>query len=636
MCGICGIVTTNQTDIFNTLRTMNKAIIHRGPDDDGYCIADNIGLAMRRLSIIDLETGHQPMFSIDKRLVIIFNGEIYNYKELKERYLKEYIFSTHSDTEVILNLFHKMGKECLDLLNGIFAFAIYDFQKQELFIARDHIGVKPLYYYSDKYIFLFSSDIISFHEIPFIELSINHSAIAEYLRFGYIPHPFTIFSKVHKLRPGHYAIINNKVEISTFQYYKFWQQLTPVKFADFNSTKEDLRQLIHNSVEKQMVSDVPLGAFLSGGIDSSIVTTEMASISKEPVNTFTIGFHGAGNNMDLVLSSLLSKNLKTNHHERIIVPELNKTLDKIINSLGEPFAITSAIPIYINSSIAREKVKVVLSGDGADEVFGGYGRYDNFFRYRNFEWMRFLPLSLINDLIRKLISMVRSNKMNKAYLFRIHPFLSSISQPDAYQRHLLYTGKTDEKTIRDIMSRDYFMIEPVHSYANEFVMLSEKTGNNANSLMAFDVYTSLVDEMLTKVDFASMLASLEVRVPFLDRRIVEFGLSLPPEFKISHSKNKVILREAYATRLPLEVTNAPKRGFNLPLDNWIKNNWVSSFKDTFNNPLLDELGIDRKSLIKLFDKYLAGFPAKGKMFYYIFILANWYEKFMLKRSQYAI
>jgi asparagine synthase (glutamine-hydrolysing) len=636
MCGICGIITTDPRDLPGTLSIMNNALVHRGPDDEGYYHNDNFGMAMRRLSIIDLKTGHQPMFSTDKRLAIIFNGEIYNFHELREKYLKEYTFVSNSDTEVILYLYHKLGKESLDLLHGIFAFAVYDFNVRELFIARDHIGVKPLYYYSDSHNFLFSSDIISFHKIPFIDLSINHTIIREYLRLGYIPHPVTIFNKIHKLQPGHFAVIKDNAQPEIFQYYKFWERLTPEAFTDFDDAQEKQRQLIGYSVSEQMISDVPLGAFLSGGIDSSIITWEMATVSKFPVKTFTIGFRGATNNSDLYLSSLLSARLKLDYNERIIEPDLDKVLNEIINSLGEPFAITSAIPIYINSAIAREKVKVVLSGDGADEVFGGYGRYHRFASLDKLGWMGYLPLRLVNDLIKELTGIFHSAKLNKAYLSGLYPFLASLSHPDEFKRYLILSGATPEKILTDIMQKDALNLPPFSLYSSEFLLFAGKNGYSINSLMAFDVKTSLVDEMLTKVDFASMLASLEVRVPFLDRRIVEFGLSLPSGFKINRTWNKRILREAYADRLPQEIMNAPKRGFNLPLDNWIKNDWAASFKMVFDSPSLAELGISKASLHNLFDKYLAGYPVNGKIFYYVFILASWYENLKRKRKGHEI
>jgi asparagine synthase (glutamine-hydrolysing) len=632
MCGICGIVSDNHNIIGPSLDLMNRAIMHRGPDDEGQYLNNNFGMGMRRLSIIDLETGHQPMFSADKRLVIVFNGEIYNYRDLKQKYLNDYQFASRSDTEVVLYLFHKMGEKCLDLLQGIFAFAIYNSESKELFIARDHMGVKPLCYYSDDHTFLFSSDIISFHEIPFIDLTVNIAIINEYLRYGYVPHPYTIFNKVLKLRAGQFMKINSKAEIIIHQYYKFWENLNSVDNIWHDNTKEKLQKLIFKSVSDQMISDVPLGSFLSGGIDSSIVSVEMASASKEPVNTFTIGFYGASNRKDLELSSLLSSTLNSNHHERIIEPEMDKVLDYIIESMGEPFAITSTIPVYINSKIAREEVKVVLSGDGADEVFGGYGRYDHFFRLKNMEWMRFLPLSFINDLSKELTNLLKISKLNKAYLLRVHPFLTFLTQPDDYQRYLLFAGATNDKIIKDIMQPQYFGLNSVSSNAYDFLKFSERNGHNLNSLMAFDVHTSLVDEMLTKVDFASMLASLEVRVPFLDRRIVEFGLSMPVKYKINHLKNKLILREAYSDRLPPEIMNAHKRGFNVPLDNWIRNSWSASFKTIFNSPLLIELGIDTVALNHLFNKYLAGYPISGKIFYYIFILTSWYEKLKQRRS----
>lgn len=631
MCGICGIITDNQNIIRTSLNLMNKAIIHRGPDDEGYFEQNNAGLAMRRLSIIDPETGHQPIFSADKRLAIVFNGEIYNFRELKEKFLNDYSFSTRSDTEVVLNLYHKLGNQCLEHLQGIFAFAIYNIPAKQLFIARDHIGVKPLYYYSDNYTFLFSSDILSFHSLPFLDLSINHSCLGDYLRFGYFPQPSTIFRKVHALLPGHYAFINDQAKVYFNQYYNIIERVNTTVNPDIRASSDKLRNFIHKSVVEQMVSDVPLGAFLSGGIDSSVITSEMASVSNSPVSTFTIGFQGAGNHKDIELASLFSSKLGTNHNERIVKPNMDEVLCRIIDSLGQPFAITSTIPIYINSSVARERVKVVLSGDGADEVFGGYNRYQRFFRYKNMEWLRFMPLNQLNSLLKNLAGIASSNRLNKAYLLWLNPFLSFYSQPDDLRRYLQIAGTFNDKIIDDIINKDAFRLFSSSVYAQEFTLMTEQNGLSMNSLMMFDVRTSLVDEMLTKVDFASMLASLEVRVPFLDHRLVEFGLSLPGEFKVHNSVNKMILKEAYKDSLPPYILDAPKRGFNLPLDNWIKNYWSESFQEAFNSKLTIELGFNSVSLNDRFQKYLSGYPLNGKIFYYIYILVHWYERLTNRR-----
>lgn len=625
MCGICGLIINNQQSIKTVLNIMNKAIIHRGPDDEGYFEQDRAGLAMRRLSIIDLETGHQPMFSADKRLVIVYNGEIYNFRELKAKFLRDYSFSTSSDTEVVLNLYQKMGAQCLEHLRGIFAFAIYNIVSGQLFIARDQIGVKPLYYYTDDQAFLFSSDLKSFHSIPFLDLSLNSDCHGDYLRFGYIPQPCTIFKKVQSLRPGHYAFIDNRARISVYRYYNLSERVITTISPDISVCKDKLRNYIHESVIEQLVSDVPLGAFLSGGIDSSIITSEMVSVSTGPVNTFTIGFQGASNNRDIELAAFLSLKLGTNHNERIVEPNIDEILDKIICSMGEPFAISSTIPVYINSLIAREKVKVVLSGDGADEVFGGYSRYHRFFRYKNMSWLRHLPLTQIKDLSKNLISLLHSGKMNKLYRLRLEPFFSFFSQPDDLHQYLKITGATDDRIINGLLNLDAPNLLSKSVYASELDLVTCQNGINLNSLMTFDVQTSLVDEMLTKVDFASMLASLEVRVPFLDHRVVEFGLALPGEFKVALSENKVILKQAYMDQLPSKILNASKRGFNLPLDNWIKNHWSETFKSTFNNSLLEELGFNKLFLNKYFNSYLSGYPISGNIFFYIYILVRWYE-----------
>ncbi len=625
MCGICGIVSEDSQRITDALSLMNGAIVHRGPDDEGYYQRDNTGIAMRRLSIIDLATGHQPMFSVDKRFVIVFNGEIYNFKEVKDKYLSDYTFTTKSDTEVVLNLFHKFGSSCLEYLRGIFAFAIYDNQSKQLFIARDHIGVKPLYYYSDNKHFLFSSDIRSFHQLKFLDLTINKSVLADYLSLGYIPQPATIFQKVHKLKPGHFIIIKDSKQIQITPYYQLLDRVRANAEVDFETAKETTKQLLHSSVEEQMISDVPLGSFLSGGIDSSIITYEMSSLLESPVSTFTIGFKGASNTADVELSRIMSAGLKTNHHERIIEPEIDSILNKLIGSMGEPFAITSAIPIYINSKVARENVTVVLSGDGADEIFGGYERYQRFFSYNNLNWLRHLPLKQLNAFAKNSLSVINYGKLNKAYRLKVDPFLSFFANPDFASRYLTTMGIYQRDDISRFIKKDLIAMQAEPSQVVEFQKFADSKNLSMNSLMMFDCNTSLVDEMLTKVDFSSMLASIEVRVPFLDYRLVEQGLSLPGDFKINGKTRKHILKEAYKDILPQEILNAPKRGFNLPLDTWIKKNWSALFLDSFSNGTLNELGLEQEIVIKKFKAYLNGYPMSGKIFYFIFVLSRWYS-----------
>ena len=368
MCGICGIINYKESLTEPVLRKMNEAIVHRGPDDEGFFIDGQFGLAMRRLSIIDLETGHQPITSFDKRYVIVYNGELYNYRDLRDQHLKDYSFKTKSDTEVILNLYHKFGKECLPLLNGMFAFAIYDTTTSELFIVRDRLGIKPLYYYQDENYFLFSSEAKSFYKIKNIDLEINFKMIHEFMTFGFIPQPHSIFKKIKKLSPGHFLTIKGN-NLSIQPYWDIHPE--EIEHIEYSRAIDELTDLMSACVKDQMVSDVPIGAFLSGGIDSSVITWEMNQLVN-PVNTFTIGFEEATNQQDVILSRKLSKDLSTNHIETILKTDVISDLNSLISKMDEPFAISSILPLFLNSEIAKEHVKVVLTGDGADELFGGY------------------------------------------------------------------------------------------------------------------------------------------------------------------------------------------------------------------------------------------------------------------------
>ena len=412
MCGICGIASEKLCSLDN-LHKMNNLLIHRGPDDEGYFIDGEFSMAMRRLSIIDPATGQQPISTPDGRYTIVLNGEIYNYKELKRTFLKEYHFKTTSDTEVLLYMFEKFGDSCLLHLDGMFAFCIFDKNSKEFFIARDRTGIKPLNYYYNNGNFLFSSEIKSFSKIKGIDLSFNLKYLNDYFSFGFIPSPYTFFKHIKKLEPGHFLRISK----NKFFIQKYWEiSIDSEQAVDINyqEAKENLKSIITSTVNKEMVSDVSIGAFLSGGLDSSIITYEMSKSTKSKINTYTITFEKSRNDHDKFFSRYISQKLGTNHTESKL-DLMNTDINGIISRLDEPFAITSLIPVYHNSLIASKSVKVVLSGDGADEVFGGYSRHGKLKFLLALKNSKTLKKEFIDILNNKVSSNIPYRKLRKGF-----------------------------------------------------------------------------------------------------------------------------------------------------------------------------------------------------------------------------
>jgi asparagine synthase (glutamine-hydrolysing) len=620
MCGICGIVHEDPEAVSRYLPVMNAAIAHRGPDDEGYFTEGNTGLAMHRLSIIDLDTGHQPIFSANNRFVIIFNGEIYNYRELKKTYLPEFLFHTKSDTEVVVNLFQKFGARSLDYLRGMFAFAIYDREERSLFIARDRLGIKPLTYYWDGVIFLFSSESKSFAGFREIDLSYDYKRFNDYLVYGYFPHPYTIYKNVRKLSPGHYMVFQDR-HLSIQQYWDL--DRSSAVNDTYEEAREKVAELMGECVEGHMVSDVPVAAFLSGGIDSSVITWEMSRKQKH-TSTFTIGFTEASSTTDLTLSRLVSSMLETSHTETILDVDVMADYRQLISKMDEPFAVTSLLPLHLNSRVAKEHVKVALSGDGADELFGGYGRYRRFQTIMQAKIPEMLPRKMLDGLARLVASGLSNRKVWKGYHYMVEPYLVFSKAPSVTDKYLLLTEYVSAVQRNEITTSE--LSEQFEKLVYSKILEDELAGKKEidfNDILKFDLKTSLVDEMLAKGDQASMLASLELRVPFLDHRLVEYVTRLPFHFKVGRT-GKQILKEAYIDRLPGRVLSAPKRGFNMPLEQWIVSGWKDEFAETFASPAVEELGFDRTRLGKAFKDFCRK-KDSGKLFFYLFCLFTWHN-----------
>lgn len=572
MCGITGLVYFDNLRKIehSVIRNMTDSIIHRGPDDEGIYSRNNVGLGFRRLSIIDLNTGHQPLANEDESMWIIFNGEIYNYLEQKEILKKKgYKFKTATDTEVILHLYEEYGVNCLKYLRGMYAFAIWDNSKQQLFCARDRFGIKPFYYYTDNEKFVFGSEIKAISAAVNIDNTISPEGLDSYLAFGYITSDLSIYSKIKKLQPGHYLLlsINKKPIIEIVQY---WEIIFEPDFSKSESNWiEEIQACLNETVKLHMISDVPLGAFLSGGIDSSSVVAIMARNSKLPIKTFSIGFKEKKFN-ELEYARELANKYGCEHHEQIIEPESISLLPKLVGAYDEPFADPSALPTYYVSKLAREFVTVALSGDGGDELFAGYNHYQYLNRIHN------IPFNFNSPMLDKYFW----GSINK-----ILPKNFKGSEASYYLTHKGFEGayltilKKNERR-KMILKHSPINYRIASEDYKEELIRKGKLKDYISSLQLLDLQTYMVDSILTKVDRASMMNSLEVRVPLLDHVFAELSFRIPSKLKLHNNEQKYILKKAMSIYLPQSILNHPKQGFGVPLSAWFKDDLTEYVNDT--------------------------------------------------------
>ena len=610
MCGICGIFNINGPECSKqTLEKMNHAIIHRGPDQKGIFIQKNLGLAHRRLAIIDLSSsGIQPMQNREKTISISFNGEIYNYKELRtELQNSGYEFKSGTDTEVIIYLYEKYGSRCVEKLNGMFAFAIYDSQRDKLFLAVDRFGQKPLYYFyseSGLYtIFAFSSELNSLSKHPQMPKDLNHQAIHDFLSLQYIQAPDTVYKNVHKLQPAHYLEISPK---SNFTVQKYWS----LSFE--NSVKNDipykkaciqLREIVVDSIKKRLMSDVPLGAFLSGGLDSTIIVAVMRKILKIPVKTFTISFNEKEYD-ESYYAKTSADFLETDHHVKIVNPADFDLLQKIALQFGQPFADSSMLPTYLLSQYTRESVKVALSGDGADEIFIGYYRYLMMRIASKFDGIPHFARKTLSRAVINLLPGFKDERSKVGKLKRILNTLASLKN----ERYLKLINRFAEKEKFKVYGPVFNDISLSSTQKIFDLLMNATTSQNyTEQISECDLNSYLPGDILVKVDIASMAHSLEVRSPYMDHNVVQFAASLPLNFKQKGKNRKRILKDAFSDILPSGVINRKKMGFGVPIAHWLRSNWKAQSKELLFYGKAVESGFFRKQSIEnLYNLHCSG------------------------------
>lgn len=576
MCGITGIVYFNREVSVSDkmLKKMSDSIYHRGPDDEGHYIHGNIGLGFRRLSIIDLDTGHQPLSNHAKNIHIIFNGEIYNYQIEREKLKqKGYAFKTTTDTEVILYLYEEYGTECLRYLRGMFAFAIWDANKQQLFCARDRFGIKPFYYYKDEEKIIFGSEIKSLLKSDAIDQTISRDALDSYFAFGYITSDLSIYKHVRKLNPAHYLLLSLK-DKPKIEIRRYWEMhFDPDYSKTENCWKEEIEECFSETVKLHMLSDVPLGAFLSGGIDSSSVVAMMARNSNRPVKTFSIGFKEQKFN-ELRYAREIANKYGCEHHEEIVEPESIGLLPKLVNAYDEPFADPSAIPTYYVSKLARQFVTVALSGDGGDELFAGYNSYIRFNKLYKHKFNFNSPS--LNKFIWGTANKLIPRKIRGKGLSYI------LSQDKKFQFAFM-SWQIEERKKLMLQDEEGINYQNASELYKINLLKNNKLDDHITSMQYLDLNTYLVDDILTKVDRASMMNSLEVRVPLLDHKFAELTFKIPSILKLKGKKQKYILKQTMTPFLPESILNHPKQGFSVPISVWFKDDLKTYILDTFHS-----------------------------------------------------
>ncbi|MEM4389303.1 MAG: asparagine synthase (glutamine-hydrolyzing) [Candidatus Micrarchaeia archaeon] len=561
MCGIAGFLGPGDANI---LKRMLALLRHRGPDDWGIFAERNVALGMRRLSVIDLKTGHQPQSNEDGDVHIVFNGEIYNYQQLrKELELRGHRFTTKSDTETIVHAYEEWGTACLSRLRGMFAFALWDAKRKMLFLARDRLGKKPLYYSWRDGVFYFASELKALSESGVISKVIDWRALDEFLALQYIPAPRTIFLGAKKLQAAHYALVTKK-GMELHRYWDIWYR--PLKMS-MEAWENEIISRLKESVSMRLISDVPLGAFLSGGIDSSAVVAAMTKVATEDVKTFTIGFEESDYS-ELSFAREVSEHLGTKHYEKILYPkDVIKNLPKIAWYLDEPFADASAVPTYMVSEFARRYVTVVLSGDGGDENFAGYDRYVIDMLLRGYAKIP-QPLRAIGvAAAKKALSFVGMHLLaQRAEKFEA---LARLPLPERYAELVsFYRNEERERLYKEGRLASLKKAASQKSITACFAKRNAKT--QLDKMMYADFNTYLPDDILAKVDRTSMAHSLEARAPLLDHEFVEFAATIPSDLKLRGLETKHVFKRALKPWLPLEILERKKRGFGIPLGPWFK------------------------------------------------------------------
>ncbi len=627
MCGICGIYGFSglRPEAEDLTKKMCAVMVHRGPDDEGYYSDEKVSLGMRRLSIIDLVTGRQPISNEDQNVWVIYNGEIYNFPELrKELIQKGHTFATKSDTEVIVHLYEEEGEDFVSRLNGMFAIALWDKKENKLVLVRDRLGIKPLHYWQAEDTLVFSSEIKSILQAGYPR-ELDFDGMSRFFTFEYIPAPQTIFKGINKLLPGHMMVIHGSM-IQVKPYWDVKHENGPNTLESEDAMLEEIYERLKESVRKRLISDVPLGVFLSGGMDSSSITALMSEVAVSKVKTFSIGFKEETFN-ELGYAKIVADRFQTDHQEFVVESTLVKDLvPKLVEYLDEPLADASIIPTYIISKLARQYVTVALAGEGGDELFAGYDTYK---AYQVARLYRKVPKFIRDGLIKNFIWTLPASRKRLSFEFKAKKFISGIDYPPEIA-NIIWWGaygpaEKEKLFVPDIQERwreDLFAPVSFHLY-------NCSAEDTVNRLGYLDLKLYLQDDLLVKTDRMSMANSLEIRVPFLDHTFVEYAASIPSDLKLKGLRTKHILKKAMAPYLPPKILTRKKIGFDIPLGVWIRNELKDFVTDVLSPANLNKHGFFNQATIeKLLKEHLQGAHNHRQLLWPLIIFQFWYNHYM--------
>ena len=626
MCGITGfVINKGPHPERRVLEAMNGAIFHRGPDEDGFYVDEHAALAMRRLAIIDLASGQQPIWNADKTKCIFFNGEIYNYQELRKGLDERgHKFYTNSDTEAIIHLYDEFGVDCLQHLRGMFAIAIWDKVEQTLFLARDRVGKKPLLYsHQTNGDLVFGSEFQALLKHPSVSREVEPEAIDAYLSYSCVPAPLTAFKSIRKLEPGHWL----RWKDGAIETQRYWLPNFSNKISiSEGEAIEETTRLLRESTRLRMISEVPLGAFLSGGVDSSTVVALMAQESSTPVKTFSIGFEEEDFS-ELKYARMVAEHVGAEYHEFIVKPNAWEILPTLVDHYGEPYADSSAIPTYYVSKETRKHVTVALNGDGGDESFAGYERYA---AMRIAEKYHRIPAMLRKAFVEFPAGLIPTSELKRSRIRDGKRFLAAASLPRV-ERYFRWSSAFDRESKSDLYASDFrHAIDATD--ASEFLRKWFATANGSgiiDTTMLVDQMTYLPNDLLVKVDIASMANSLECRSPFLDHKVIEFAASLPESLKISGVETKSFLKKVAARLVPKEAIYRRKMGFGVPVGKWFRGEMKGFVQEVLLSEASLNRGVIRPEMLKKYvDEHTSGDRDHAFRIWALLMLELWYQRFI--------
>ncbi len=627
MCGICGFFGDHGRLTEQTLSQMNATLIRRGPDEGGEYFQPGVGLAMRRLSIIDLSGGRQPIHNEDSTVWVVFNGEIYNYRELREDLIaRGHTFYTHSDTEVIVHLYEEYGDDLVLHLRGMFAFALWDTVRKRGLVARDRLGIKPLYYAQVSGGVVFGSELKAVLGSGLVAKDIDKQALDAFFTYTYIPAPLTVYAGIRKLEPGYLFTY----EAGRMQARKYWDVdfSRPEEGRDEREWVQAFDAAIGDAVSSHLVSDVPLGAFLSGGIDSSLVVGLMSKHLADPVQTVTMGFGGARNPLidERPLAAMVAQRYGCASHQYTVEPDFRAIVGEIVDAFDEPFADDSVIPSYYVSQLTRQKVKVALSGLGGDELFAGYERYSGVLLSQHYT--RMVPGLLHRHVINPLVQQLREPQSGGDKINHAKRFSAAVAQSPA-ERYLSFVSTLDAGGRQRLFRTP--VAQQIDRQATARIILDPYEGCNAPDDVAralyVDLKTYLCEDILALSDRLSMWHSLEVRVPLVDHRLVELSAQLPSRFKLNWQRKKLLLRKVAAPYLPEAIMNHRKQGFESPMGAWLRTDLADYARELLSPQRLGASGMfDEAFVTARLDEHLAGRQKNNKLLFSLIMFQEWFER----------